>query len=550
MKAKSKLLPVITLSFIGLMLCACTFENKDEIKSTKLFPRKIGNFCGIFYEGDLINYDGLKVYDENNNEITDYTLSIPEGTVLSGESEKVKVEVSKGGYENGSFNIFVLPKDEAYTTRVDIYAINDFHGSFEYKEGEQTGLSRIVEYLLKKKEENPFTIILSTGDMWQGGVESNKTKGKIVNEAMNIATFDAMTLGNHEFDWGEEVIKENCMDADFPYLAANLTYSSNNQMPSYLDKSVIISRGDLKVGVIGTLASDLGYDITASVSKNFKFNYPNDYIKEEAKSLRDKGCDLVILASHDSGFYDYSTNEDYKFGDVSAPGEIVDGVFLGHDHYRKSGEYNGVPYVEGGKNGNYLSHLSYSFTLNNNEVTLGYSIGYETISTFNMDFNESNEIVDSLTTKYKEVIGDVNRVICNFNEYKSKEDLLDIACNAIISYINSHKDLYGVEVSVAVHNYGGVRDSVDKGEFTYSDLIRVFPFSNTLVLFNPNEAQYYDVINYNHYVKVKDPTFINGTTTIGTINYVAESYGNNFVDTGVFIQDVIEEYLVKIINLK
>lgn len=541
---RNKILPIVTLSFIGLMLCACTFENKDTNTSTKLFPRKLGNFCGIFYEGDSVNYDGLKVYDESNNEIRDYTLSIPEGTILNGDDEKVEVTVTKEGYESGTFNIFVLPKDETYTAKVDIYSINDFHGAFSYKQDEQIGLSRIVEYLLKKKEENPFTIILSTGDMWQGGIESNKTKGKIINDAMNIATFDAMTLGNHEFDWGEEIIKENCSLADFPYLAANLTYSSNNEMPSYLNKSVIINRGDLKVGVIGTLSSDLGYDITASVSKNFNFNYPNDYIKTEAKSLRENGCDLVILAAHDSGFYDYSINEDYKFNDVSVRGEYVDGVFLGHDHYRKSGKINDVPYVEGGSNGNYISHLSYSFTLDNNEVSFGYYTGYEVIPTSNGEFTESNEIVDNLTIKYKEVIGDVNRVICSFNEYQSKEDLLDIACNAIISYINNHKDLYGVEVSVAAHNYGGVRDTVDEGEFTYSDLIKVFPFSNTLVLFNVNQAEYEDVIYYNHYVKVKDPTFTNGTTTIGTINYVAESYGDNFVDTGVFIQDVIEEYLV------
>ena len=245
-----------------------------------------------------------------------------------------------------------------------------------------------------------------------------------------------MTLGNHEFDWGEEVIKENASLAEFPYLGSNLTYSSNDERPSYLKGSTIVNRGEVKIGIIGSLASDLGSDITASISKNFHFNDPNDYIIEESNKLKEEGCDLIFLVAHDSGFYDYGTDRDFKFYHIIS-GDYVDGIFLGHDHFEKSGSINGVPYLEGGKNGNYISHMSFSFTLDKDKnFSLGNSRSYETILTQGIKFNTPNTLVDNLTTKYKEVIGDVNRVICSFNEYKSKDDLLNIACKAIISYIN------------------------------------------------------------------------------------------------------------------
>ena len=248
MKNKNKILSIVTLSVFGAMLCACNFESKTSDNS--LFVRKTSGFNSIFYVGEPISYDGIKVVDSNNEEVSDYTFSIEEGTILGYESDKLTIEVSKPGYEKASFNVTVLREGYPYEGTIDIYSVNDFHGAFSYsKDDEQTGFSRIATYLLNKKEENPFTVIVSAGDMWQGGIESNKTKGKIVNEAMNIATFDAMTLGNHEFDWGEEVIKENASLAEFPFLGSNLTYSSNDERPSYLKGSTIDTQDESKLHV-------------------------------------------------------------------------------------------------------------------------------------------------------------------------------------------------------------------------------------------------------------------------------------------------------------
>ena len=95
--------------------------------------------------------------------------------------------------------------------KVKLYALNDFHGSVieqttDY--GVEQGILKYGTYFKNKgAEEN--TLILSSGDMWQGSLESNYNYGTMLTEIMNEAEFDAFTIGNHEFDWGVEKIIAN-----------------------------------------------------------------------------------------------------------------------------------------------------------------------------------------------------------------------------------------------------------------------------------------------------------------------------------------------------
>ena len=89
-------------------------------------------------------------------------------------------------------------------------------------------------------------MLLSTGDMWQGAAESNLTKGGIIVEWMNLLGFVSMTLGNHEFDWGEDAIRDNLDIADFPFLAINVYSNTTNALADYCTPSVMIERGVFK----------------------------------------------------------------------------------------------------------------------------------------------------------------------------------------------------------------------------------------------------------------------------------------------------------------
>ena len=95
----------------------------------------------------------------------------------------------------------------------ELFAFNDLHGVFSDTDSD-VGVARLTTYLKTAAGKN--SIILSSGDTWQGSSESNLTSGLIMTEWMNAIGVAAMTLGNHEFDWGEDAIEQNAALAEFP----------------------------------------------------------------------------------------------------------------------------------------------------------------------------------------------------------------------------------------------------------------------------------------------------------------------------------------------
>ena len=118
------------------------------------------------------------------------------------------------------------PTDIGY---LDIYYMNDFHGSILEDSPDEIGLSNIGNFLISQKEAQPNnTIILAGGDMLQGSALSNYYQGLSTIELMNEMYFDAFTVGNHEFDWGIDVVtsyfdgNDANGEANFPLLGANI----------------------------------------------------------------------------------------------------------------------------------------------------------------------------------------------------------------------------------------------------------------------------------------------------------------------------------------
>ncbi len=139
-------------------------------------------------------------------------------------------------------------KDEVVVNYLDILYLNDLHGSIE-KGTEELGLAYIANYVNYHRNQNPDgVVLLAGGDMFQGSALSNYYQGRSTLEIMNAMGFDAMTLGNHEFDWGIDVVT-NYFDgvasngeADFPLLGANVYYEGTQTIVEHIDPYTIITR--------------------------------------------------------------------------------------------------------------------------------------------------------------------------------------------------------------------------------------------------------------------------------------------------------------------
>ena len=105
---------------------------------------------------------------------------------------------------------------------LDFYSVNDLHGAF-LDTDTHPGVDEFTTYMKEKfADEAAYEILLSAGDMWQGSVESSTNKGALMTRWMSQLGFAAMTLGNHEYDWGAGKIAENAAIATFPFLGINI----------------------------------------------------------------------------------------------------------------------------------------------------------------------------------------------------------------------------------------------------------------------------------------------------------------------------------------
>ena len=201
--------------------------------------------------------------------------------------------------------------EERYKT-LDIYATNDFHGNFTLDETkDDNDLTRFGTYF-KEKSELPNTLLIDQGDTWHGGYDSNSNYGALVNEVMAYAGFDSRTVGNHDFNWGLEVIKTNTRTGHngyrVPVLAANIydydfdtkTYGNVQQNEIGQEYVVKVLENGLKVGIVGVIPEDQVFTINDNLISNIGFKNYVKCAKTICEKLRkDEHCDIVICSVHE-----------------------------------------------------------------------------------------------------------------------------------------------------------------------------------------------------------------------------------------------------------
>ena len=546
---------LVTAIFCPLLLNCCGEQESVNTNVNKKFLVEfINDFKNEYFVNERISYEGLVVKDEQTKEVIPYYNIYPtEGSRLTTLGD-ITVTISLPKYDDYSFTINVK-NDGSYveTTNLELYSVNDFHGSFnENSNNDEIGMSKLATFL--KDKVNQEAVVLSAGDMWQGGVESNLTKGQILIDSMNYVGFDSMTIGNHEFDWGFDTLENNIKSMEFPMLAANAIDKRTNEAFPYFEPYTIVEKKGIKIGIVGTGAESLPTDITYSVSQYLEFTDQVETIKEYSDFLKtEENCDIVVLAAHDGGSDSYGQEPIY-FTELTTVSDIsgekyVDAIFLGHDHDTKSGELNDVPYAEGGSNGKGLSYINLKLEKNGDDFDVVDSVS-TTIDPYSSGyFNKEDSYINSLLEKYADELAQADRVICSFSETKSKNDILDLVCDAMIAYANDPKHesilIDDQKVTAAFHNTGGVRDSAESGDFTYRDLIKVLPFDNTYCIAKLTDGQFDTWNNSSNYYKGSKGS--GKYTYVATINYLADnldySPSEKVVNTNIVIQDIFIEYL-------
>jgi 2',3'-cyclic-nucleotide 2'-phosphodiesterase (5'-nucleotidase family) len=368
---------------------------------------------------------------------------------------------------------------EDMSTTLNIYTVNDFHGAiFENGKNQELGISKIGQFLKSEKDKDPNnTIILSAGDMFQGTALSSMTRGEVVVDLMNHIGFDAMAIGNHEFDWGVEHIEryvdgdEENGEADFPFLGANIFHKPSNDYVDWAKPYTIISKGKLKIGVLGLIGEGLTSSILETISQDFEFTAIMDSIKKYVPIMRnEEGADIVIVVCHDDTRH---LNNQIK----NLAGDLyVDAIVNGHTHadYVFEETRGALPPfvgVQSNSNGKYVGHLMLDVDLQEKRVT-DASAGF--VGSSKLKNGLAN--FDDLLKDYQEYV-DLEQEFLGYSASRvDKYAAARWAANVAATFDNAD---YGLI------NDGGIRTGVfpiNSGEsVTFGMAFRIMPFDNLIV---------------------------------------------------------------------
>ena len=238
--------------------------------------------------------------------------------------------VTIGGYGFSSF------ASGSSTKKITILHTNDVHshidpfGPDEGRDANKGGVARRATLIESIRKENPNTLLLDAGDIFQGTPYFNYYGGELEFKLMSKLKYDAATIGNHDFDNGIDGLYAQLPHANFQFLSANYDFS-NTVMDTHVKPYQVFVKDGIKIGVFG-LGIKLDGLVDKKMYKETVYLDPIETAQEMTRILKQQEqCDLIICLSH-LGYYYKSFPEKISDLNLAKATKDIDLIIGGHTH--------------------------------------------------------------------------------------------------------------------------------------------------------------------------------------------------------------------------
>ncbi|UYV36614.1 5'-nucleotidase C-terminal domain-containing protein [Rhodobacteraceae bacterium D3-12] len=344
------------------------------------------------------------------------------------------------------------------------------------------GVARLKTLLDAKRAElsDQNVIVLDAGDQFQGSLMYTTYKGAVEAEFMQAIGFDAMAVGNHEFDDGPQGLSDFLDRVSFPVISGNLDLSSSNLLNGRVGNHVVLEVGGQKIGIISALAVDT-VD-TSSPGPNVVFQDEIQSLAADVAALEAQGVTKIIALTH------VGVHKDMEIA-KNVPG--LDAVVGGHSHTKFSNTEAGamayptmvgnVPVVQAYAYSKYLGHLVLTFddagvltSASGDTILIDASITPDAAIAARVA-----ELASPIEELKKRVVAEATELVdggrdsCRAGECS----MGNLVSDAMLDRVKAQG------IQIAITNGGGLRASIDAGEVTMGEVLAVLPFQNTLSTF-------------------------------------------------------------------
>lgn len=344
------------------------------------------------------------------------------------------------------------------------------------------GYAQLATLIKQQRALAPSALLLDAGDIFTGTI-AKRTQGRIAFELMDAMGFEAMAIGNHEFEYGWEVLAEQMRQAPFHVLAANLRYRDTGR--PFAKGSVILERDSVRIGVIGIIGRDAATALIPSNIAGLIVDDPIETTRKEVERL-DPITDLIVVLTHQGATAPMQTNDEadpsvYRgnAANVALAGAVpgIDVILAGHTD---AGTREPIQHPETGTlimqtygQGQHLGRLQLTVD------GAGKIVDYEgTLLEVNADDLAADQEILSILAEVNARLPDLQEVLATAEHvisrrYYQESDLGNLFADLLRSATNT---------DVALMPSGALRKDLPAGPIRRVDLLDAFPFEDRVAV--------------------------------------------------------------------
>ena len=401
---------------------------------------------------------------------------------------------------------------------------NDMHGYYETTET-SIGIAGVAGLKNYYETQGADVLLLDAGDFSQGSTLVSYYKGKNAAEYMAAAGYDAVSMGNHEFDYSFDALLDNMKvltDAGVKVIDANVINKETGK--SYFDANAVFEFDGIKVGIFGLDTSETLTKASPSNVKAVNFLDKEEMFKEaqaQVDELKSAGCDYIIALTH-LGVDEESVGR--RSTDLAAAVKGIDLIVDGHSH----------TVIDGGEKvsdtvivstGSYLANVGTVVIDKEAKTEEAKLISAADYAAGTAQYDETvkalvAEDVAEVAEAYSKVFAKTEVHLEGTKQIvRSQEtNLGDFTADAYLYTAQKYADEHelGVNVDCAISNGGGIRVSVEPGDISMDTLVTIFPFGNNVCLVTITGEQLLEVLEASTFCT---PETIGGFPQVAGIEY-------------------------------
>lgn len=384
---------------------------------------------------------------------------------------------------------------ESDTVCISILHTTDLHGHIlptsDYDGNpDRGGMARCVTQIRRWQQENPNSLLIDVGDVYQGTDVSLRSKGELMIDLFNHVNYDAWIIGNHEFDWGTETFVQTLQRSTMPVLAANTVlegrpageFSDAKHPFAKVQPFILKDIAGIKLAIIGVTTPGMTFWLRPEFTRGIEFQYPIEPVRRAIARANSEGANAIVLSGH-MGLKTRSGGDDFANTVMALTSEFPEGaVFIaGHTHQAVPSRLtNSVLFTQADHFGIHVGRVDLLFDRNSKKLLRRdamcelmdkhFAFDGAVISRAKSQLAESEEALAS-------PIGELAETLRSRSEPGRPSDLEKLIGTAIMETLSERN----VPVDGVMHGSFGDTAELVAGPKSVRDVWNVIPFENYIV---------------------------------------------------------------------